>query len=304
MSPKPPVAAAVGHTAPDNGPVLTRDSSVLALVPHYRCEEWLEDCLESLVEQTRPLDGIVVIDDASDKPPVKIVRRFPGVTLLVAEENSGPYRLIQEVINRTGYDAYLFNDADDWSARDRLDVLLEAAEATGAELIGSQEVRILTDEAEALAVSYPLDVNAALREQPCSFPLLHPTSMVSRSLVMRIGGFATGMRFSGDAEFLRRAGYAARVVNVPDYLYFRRKRAGALTTSPETGLDSPARKQVQQLLWARARENAALCAAGRPLRLQPITMAAPVGLAHLRGPELIPAAIRVPELTSTGGSGW
>ena len=27
---------------------LSRDSSVLAIVPHYKCEAWLGDCLESL----------------------------------------------------------------------------------------------------------------------------------------------------------------------------------------------------------------------------------------------------------------
>ena len=59
---------------------LTKESSVLALIPHFRCEEWLDDCLQSLLDQTRPLDGIVVIDDASDDPPLDIVERYPGVT--------------------------------------------------------------------------------------------------------------------------------------------------------------------------------------------------------------------------------
>ena len=57
-----------------------QESSVLALIPHFRCEEWLDDCLQSLLDQTRPLDGIVVIDDASDDPPLDIVERYPGVT--------------------------------------------------------------------------------------------------------------------------------------------------------------------------------------------------------------------------------
>jgi glycosyltransferase involved in cell wall biosynthesis len=281
-------------------PRLTRDATVLALVPHYRCEEWLADCLESLLEQSRSLDGIVVLDDASAEPPLEIVRRFPGVTLLAAEENSGPYRLIQAAIERTRYDAYLFNDADDWSARDRLEILLAAAEATGAELIGSQEVRILTDEVEALTISYPVDVNAALREQPRSFALLHPTSLVARSLVMRLGGFATGLRFSGDAEFLHRAGHAARVVNVPEHLYFRRHRAGALTTAPETGLESAARRQVHERLWNRAVENAERVAAGRAPDLRPLSQAEPLRLSHLHGPFLRAASHDVPELAAAG----
>src|SRR6185369_2214634 len=133
-----------------NSPALNRNSSVLALIPHYRCEEWLSECLESLLAQTRPLDGIVIIDDASPHPPVEIVRKFPEVTLLTAAENGGPYRLIQEVINNTRYDAYLFQDADDWSTYDRLELLLDEAERTGAELVGSQELRVFCDSREVM----------------------------------------------------------------------------------------------------------------------------------------------------------
>jgi glycosyltransferase involved in cell wall biosynthesis len=270
-------------------PILSLRSTVAALIPHYRCEEWLEDCLESLVAQTRPLDAIVVIDDASPQPPLETVGGFPSVTLLAAGENSGPYRLIQEVISSTGYDAYLFNDADDWSAPHRLEILLAEAQRTGAELVGSQEVRIMCPGPDAFPYAYPRDVNGALAAQPHAFPLLHPTSLVARDLVMRIGGFATGMRFSGDAEFLRRAAHAARVVNVPQYLYFRRKRPGALTTSPDTGFGSPARSRIHELLRQRAEDNAAAVAQGQAPDLEPFTKAPPVTLKHLLGPGLLPS---------------
>lgn len=99
----------------------TSNSTVLALVPHYRCEIWLRRCLRSLVNQTRPPDGIVVIDDASEHPPIEIVAEFPTVTLLASDRHVGPYRLIQQVIEMTNYWAYLFQDADDWSSCDRLE---------------------------------------------------------------------------------------------------------------------------------------------------------------------------------------
>ena len=81
------------------------------------------------------------------------VERHPGVTLLHAPENVGPYRLIQQVMEDTDYDAYMFQDADDWSAPERLEKLLAGAESTGAELIGSQEVRVFCDEPEAVPIA-------------------------------------------------------------------------------------------------------------------------------------------------------
>jgi glycosyltransferase involved in cell wall biosynthesis len=265
---------------------LGRESRVLALIPHYQCEEWLDDALASLEEQTRPLDAIVVIDDASEHPPLEIVKRHPHVTLLHADRNVGPYRLVQQVIEETDYDAYLFQDADDWSAPDRLEKLLAAGEKTGAELIGTQEIRVFCEEPEVTPIAWPLDVHKQFASKPTAFPLLHPTSIVTRDLVMTLGGFASGLRFSGDAELLRRAQHIARVVNIEDHCYYRRIRENSLTTARATGLRSPIRQQVMELLWDQARRNAAAVAAGQRPDLAPIRTAPPVRLRQLAGPAL------------------
>ena len=278
---------------------LTRDSRVLALIPHFKCEEWLDDALESLAQQTRPVDGVVVIDDASDDPPTRLVQRHAGVTLLHADRNVGPYRLVQQVIEETDYDAYMFQDADDWSTPDRLEKLLAAAERTGAELIGTQELRMFCDEPEVAPIRWPLDVKAKFTERPTAFPLLHPTSIVSRDLVMQLGGFASGLRFSGDAEFLRRAQYVAKVLNIPDYCYFRRIRQGSLTTAQATGLKSPERQRVMEMLWDRARRNAELVATGQDPDLTPCATQPAVGLRRLAGPALLRAGDREGARAST-----
>lgn len=264
-------------------------STVLALIPHFKCEQWLDDVLSSLRAQTRPLDGIVVIDDASGQPPVEIVNRHPGVTLLHAAENVGPYRLIQQVIEDTGYDAYMFQDADDWSAPGRLEALLDGAAATGAELIGSQEMRVFCDEPEAVPIAWPLDGNAPFRERATAFSCLHPTSLVTRDLVMALGGFSSGLRFGGDAEFLRRAHLIATVANVPYHGYYRRIRQGSLTTAPATAIGTPVRKQLMEETFARANANAELVAAGREPDLSPLRTAPPVQFDHVAGPALLSA---------------
>ncbi len=262
------------------------DSTVLVLIPHFKCEEWLDDALSSLVAQTRPPDGIVVIDDASDTPPVELVARHPEVTLLHAAENVGPYRLIQQVIDDTDYDAYLFQDADDWSAPDRLEKLLEGAAATGAELIGSQEIRIFCDEPEAVPIQWPLDGNTPFQVVPTAFTCLHPTSLVSSDLLKAVGGFSSGLRFGGDAEFLRRAHWIATVANVPSYGYLRRIRQDSLTTAPATAIGTPARKELMEETFARARANHELVGQGLEPDLSPLRTRHPVELRHLGGPPL------------------
>lgn len=262
---------------------LTRRSSVLAVVPHFNCQPWLQQSLQSLMVQTRGPDGIVVIDDASPQPPVGICEAFPEVSLLRSDENVGWCRILQTVIQRSAYDSYLIQDADDWSCCDRLERLLLAAERTGAELVGTQELRVEEEPLRVRPVCYPLDVNASAKEKP-RHPLLHPTTLMSRDLVVRLGGLSGGLRFSGDTEFLYRAIFATRIVNVNAFSYFRRHRAGALTTHPETGLDSPARKRLLQRLYDRAAQNKQRQANGKPPLLGPMSPVGPVPLRHLAGP--------------------
>ena len=268
------------------GQHLNRDATVLALIPHFECEQYLDDCLASLTAQTRPLDGIVVIDDGSREAPTEIVRRYPGVTLMQSEENSGPYRLVQQVINDTDYDAYMFQDADDWSAPDRLEKLLEYAEQHRADMVGSQEVRIFCDEPEVVPIQWPLDGNEQFSERATAFPLLHPTTLVSRAAMMAAGGYSMGLRFGGDAEFLRRVHHVARCVNTPHHGYYRRIRQGSLTTAPATAIGTPARKQLMEETFARANANAERVANGETPDLTPLRPGPPVKLTRLAGPRL------------------
>lgn len=260
-------------------------ATVLAIVPHFRCEPWLRRCLASLVNQTRPPDGIVVVDDGSPVPPVEIVAEFPTATLLTTPATVGPYRLVQQVIQDTHYDYYLFQDADDWSFSERLANLLAVAEDTQADLIGTQELRWESEPGRLVPVHYPLDVNLALAEKP-GHPLLHPTSLVRRQLVMAVGGFATGLRFGGDTEFLLRAAWVGRILNLPRYGYVRQKRPHSLTTDPHTGLDSPARQALLQTLKQRAYQNRTAHCRGHSLDLSPLCQAPPIQLQHDAGPAL------------------
>ena len=266
-------------------PHLTKKSRVLAVIPYFNCAQWLAQCLSSLCGQTRPLDGIVVVDDQSLSCPVDMVRSFQGVTLMRSNFNVGPYRLVQSVLQNTNYDAYLFQDADDWSSSDRLELLLAEAELSGSELIGTQELMYLSD--NVMASLYPLDVNRALSIAH-GYSLLHPSSLVSKRLIGKTGGYATGLRFSGDIEFLCRARFAGKISNINRYGYFRRIRENSLITSAATGLASPARRDLDRRVWERSQENKRKVAAGQPPLLEPLDSAGPVPLKRLMGPSLSP----------------
>jgi hypothetical protein len=195
---------------------------VLAFIPYAQHEEWLASTIVGLMTQSRVPDAIVVVDDASSTLPVATVRPFPQVTLLAAAESVGPYGLFQKIIESTAYDAYLYQDAGDWSAPGRLEELLDEGERSNARLVGSYAVHLDATASRARPLPLPYDVNAALSGPTRVFPFYFPTSIVARDLVVELGGFATGTTDHADMDFLHRASRVARIRNVPRYTYFRR----------------------------------------------------------------------------------
>src|SRR4029450_1155264 len=86
------------------------------------------------------------------------------------------------------------------------------------------------------------------------------------------------------AEFLRRAHYLARVVNVPHHGYYRRIRRNSLTTAPATAIGTPARKQLMEETFARANANREAVAAGRAPDVTPLRAAPRGELRRAGGP--------------------
>lgn len=259
---------------------------ILAIVPHLNCNQWLDYCLLSLVNQTIPISQIVVVDDNSQDIPTTICQRYPQVTLLKTSKSVGPYQIVQSIIEQTNYDAYLFQDADDWSMPRRLEILLDLMMSNNADLVGTQEYRVDEINQQVIPVVYPLDVNLALRDKP-GHALLHPTSLIKRSAVLRLNGFANGLLFGGDTEFLLRAHWKLKICNSPEFGYFRRKRVNSLTTSPDTGLSSSMRQDLLTKLKAIAYDNYHRINQGQKPLTQPFATQKTINFTHVCGLPII-----------------
>jgi len=265
-------------------PVLNASSSVLVVLSFFRCEEWLNACLTGVTRQTRPPENIVVIDDCSPKLPLDLVEPFPNVTLLSTTRNIGPERILNNIIHATHYDAYMVQDPDDWSAHDRLEASLRGAEHSGAGLVASHEFRVNVLR-QSLAYSiFPPDVNAAMARNT-THCILHPTSLISRALAMRVGGLDERLKVGADTEFHIRAVHAGRLVNLPGFYSFRRVRSGSMTTDPATGYGSAVRASEDEFITTSSRRNLALAESGQTPNFV-VPHKDPVGFIHHRGPRL------------------
>ncbi len=103
---------------------------VAAVVVTYNRKELLRECLQALLKQTRPLDEIIVIDNAStDGTDEMVPKQFPQVTYVRLPENiggAGGFHEGMKLAYERGYDWIWVMDDDAVPEGDALEQLLKS----------------------------------------------------------------------------------------------------------------------------------------------------------------------------------
>jgi hypothetical protein len=85
-------------------------------------------------------------------------------------------------------------------------------------------------------------------------PLLFPASMITARAFREAGGLSLDWPFANDTQFIFRSYFFAKLANVDEFLYIRRRHADSITTSPLTGMGTPARSERGRMWEADFRE--------------------------------------------------
>ena len=113
------------------------DILVSVIVPVYKCEAFLPQCLDSILAQThRNLEVLLVLDGETDGSPA-ICREFAGKDARVhvlQQPNSGVSVARNKGIEASSGKWLAFIDSDDWVDEDYIEVLLEAAEKSNCDI--------------------------------------------------------------------------------------------------------------------------------------------------------------------------
>lgn len=223
-----------------------RFPTIDVIVPHRGASAHLAACVSSLLRQTLECNIAIGLDQRCGPAESAIVasnNRIKGFA--VSNAPQGPYVVRQFLAARSTAEFIAFQDSDDLSLPTRLAELTDAAMTSRADIVGCHELRLDEIERAVYAIRFPSDVTAAL-QMTASHPQFFPTTVVNRTYFEKHGGFSTDMHFGADTEFLLRSHFTAHIRNVDRFLYVRRRRAGSLTTAPDTALGSPVRLALDQ----------------------------------------------------------
>jgi glycosyltransferase involved in cell wall biosynthesis len=213
---------------------------ISVFMPTFRCRRWLKGAILSVQSQTWRAIDLYVVDDCSGDVDDGVVAEFAGVNFLRSKKQSGPYAIVNALLALTESEYVGFHDADDLAHPDRFTTQIAFLRAHRADACGSW---CLLEDEERDAVgfqTYPERASESFR-QGNFYPILHPTTLLTRKLLKKLGGFDSSKGFGADTEFFFRACLSARIRNVQSFLYRRLVRPDSLTQSHSTGFGSAKR---------------------------------------------------------------
>lgn len=173
------------------------------LITYHNEGELLRRCLTSLAGQTRPVDEIIVHDDASAVRPDSHIPRGLPIRVVRTEPNVGPARARNTLLRETEATFIHFHDADDefaatWSAK-----VLEALEVPDTDAVFT-EVSWIAETGGRAQQDLGLSAVAAgadLVRFCIRGALLVPAGTYRRDAVTAVGGYRESLWQSEDWDF-------------------------------------------------------------------------------------------------------
>lgn len=238
-------------------PAQTR-AAVTVVLPHYDCADYVGQAVGSVLAQDRPDLRLVVVDDCSpDEAWTAALRPYAGdprLTVLRTSENVGHLRIKNKVLETADTPYIAFQDADDISMPGRLRHQLALLERGKADLVGCAYEYIDASGQGTGRRRMPRNGNLWMRLGR-STVLLHPSSVVRREVLERLGGFDGTVRLGADTDFHLRAARLYRLRSVRSVLYRYRIWPQSLTQAPETGFGSAQRRSYTEAMNAQERRR-------------------------------------------------
>lgn len=225
--------------------------TVSCIIPVFNGEAWIDESLDSVLDQTRPPDEVVVIDDGSTDATADRVAAYGAHVACVRQENAGPSAARNRGVGVATGTLIAFQDADDIWLPDKLERQLRRFEERPDVEVSLTHLRSFWIE-ELRAEEAALQGHALTRP---SMPGWVPqTMLVRREVLDRVGPFAEHLRIGEDTDWFLRARELRVTIDVlPEVLVLRRFHQNNLTRGRQLAgdlLDVVARSV------ARRRENA------------------------------------------------
>lgn len=168
-----------------------REAKILVLMSTYNGEKYLEEQLNSILNQTKVKFDLLIRDDGSTDNTRKILLQYaskqPNIKLIFDDVNLGPAKSFMELVERCddSYDYYSFSDQDDYWLPEKLYLTSQALQNDNIPEIGCCNLELVDSNLKTLKKQNKLRTTTTfLQSLNCSYCV--GCTMVVNKMMMRM----------------------------------------------------------------------------------------------------------------------
>ena len=210
---------------------------ISVVIAAYNEEKFIKKSVKSILNQTYSnIECIVVNDGSTDKTLSKLKEICDPRLKIIDTENNGRVFAKNLALRKSKGKLILFQDADDWSSKDRIRMLFEASQKIGKKAVVGSNYRIFDNfKRTTRDISLLKDhkqIVLKMSRKIMSSAMFPPCLMISRDFLIDTGPWRYKFDIAAeDGDLLDRLYENGAIFhNVQNYLYTYRLNEGSITT--------------------------------------------------------------------------
>jgi len=208
--------------------------SVCAIIPAYNAEAFIHKAIDSVLNQTAPVEEIIVVDDGSKDGTCGVVESYAPRVRLLRQKNQGPSVARNRAVRESTADYIAFLDADDFWDSKKIERQLDALSTAKDAVLCYTGLLEFNEEEGWERFIKPIPPAQVARELRLRNPSIVPSSvLVSRENFLRSGGFDIGLKGSEDWDFAIAMQQLGNFCAIEEPLTLYRSSTTGLSADPE-----------------------------------------------------------------------
>ena len=211
------------------------NSKIAILLPVYNAEEFLRECLDSMIAQTYTEWELFACNDGSTDSSLQILNEYAAedrrITILDNPENMGVVKTLNRLLKVVPEDVDFIArmDADDIALPDRLEKQIHYMQKNPhIDIVGGQ-LEIIDEKNNTLGYRrYATDPITISKNSICANPLAHPTVFFRKELINVLKEYRNIPGCEDYDLWLRAIQNGAKPANLPDVILRYRISAGQI----------------------------------------------------------------------------
>jgi glycosyltransferase involved in cell wall biosynthesis len=209
---------------------------ITVVMPTYNASAFISQAVESILNQTFKDFELIIVDDGSTDNTLQILENYANQDKrihVIQAQHGGPSRARNLAIEASQYPWIAIMDADDIALPHRLDTQIKLAQAKPHVVGWGAAVHHINACNEILSVG-PLGPKTEkefyqMRQAGHVVNLNHPTALLKKDVILKVGGYNPEFLAAQDLELLDRMASYGPILAIPEPLVLYRVHSQSIS---------------------------------------------------------------------------